>query len=31
MKAQLDVLMKEHRGGALIIGADGNIQWEAQQ
>lgn len=31
MKAQLDALMAEHRGGALIIGASGDIHWEAQQ
>ena len=31
MKAQLDSLMEEHRGGALIIGASGDIHWEATQ
>jgi hypothetical protein len=31
MKAQLDALMAEHRGGALIIGASGEIHWEAPQ
>ena len=31
MKAQLDALMEEHRGGALIIGANGDIHWEAMQ
>jgi len=31
MKAQLDTLMEEHRGGALIIGAGGDIHWEAPQ
>lgn len=29
MKAQLDTLLHEHRGGSLIISADGNIHWEA--
>jgi hypothetical protein len=29
MRAQLDTLMQEHRGGELIIGAGGNITWEA--
>lgn len=31
MKAKLDALMEEHRGGALIIGASGEIHWEAPQ
>ena len=31
MKAQLDALMEQHRGGALIINADGEISREAQQ
>ena len=31
LKAQLDALMEQHRGGALIIGASGDIHWEAQQ
>jgi hypothetical protein len=31
MKAQLDALMEQHRGGALIIGASGEIHWEARQ
>jgi hypothetical protein len=31
MKAQLDALMEEHRGGALVIGASGEIHWEAPQ
>jgi outer membrane biosynthesis protein TonB len=29
LKSQLESLMQEHRGGSLIIGADGNIYWEA--
>lgn len=29
MSARLDELMRQHRGGALIIGAGGNINWEA--
>lgn len=29
MKAQLDALMKEHRGGSLVIGAAGDIHWES--
>ncbi len=29
LKSQLDSLMHEHRGGALIIGASGDIRWEA--
>ena len=28
MTAQLEELMREHRGGDLIIGAGGNITWE---
>ena len=31
MKSRLDALMAEHRGGALIIGAGGEIHWEATQ
>ena len=31
LKSQLDALMEQHGGGALIIGADGEIHWEAQQ
>jgi hypothetical protein len=31
MTAQLNALMEEHRGGALIIGANGEIHWEAPQ
>jgi len=30
MKAQLDSLMQDHAGGSLIIGAVGDIRWEAQ-
>jgi hypothetical protein len=30
MKSQLDTLMSEHRGGSLVIGAAGEIHWEAQ-
>jgi hypothetical protein len=30
MKAQLDALMEEHSGGALVIGADGDIHREVQ-
>ena len=29
LKSQLDTLMQEHRGGSLIIGASGEIRWEA--
>ena len=29
MKAQLDELLRAHRGGSLIITADGDIHWEA--
>lgn len=29
MKVQLDSLMQEHRGGSLVIGAAGDIHWEA--
>ncbi len=29
MKAQLDALMQEHRGGSLVIGAAGDIHWES--
>jgi hypothetical protein len=29
LKSQLDRLMQEHRGGALVIGTDGNIRLEA--
>jgi hypothetical protein len=29
LKNQLDTLMNEHRGGSLIIGAGGDIRWEA--
>lgn len=29
LKTQLDDLMHEHRGGSLIIGASGEIRWEA--
>lgn len=29
LKTQLDELMREHQGGSLIIGASGNIRWEA--
>lgn len=29
MTAQLDTLMREHRGGSLIIAATGEIHWEA--
>ncbi len=29
LKTQLDNLMNEHRGGSLIIGAGGDIRWEA--
>jgi hypothetical protein len=29
LKSQLDTLMNEHRGGSLIIGAGGDIRWEA--
>lgn len=29
LKTQLDELMQNHRGGALVIGASGNIRWEA--
>ena len=29
MKSQLDALMQKHRGGSLIIGAGGDIHWEA--
>ncbi len=29
MKAQLDALMREHRGGSLVIGAAGDIHWES--
>ena len=29
MTAQLDALMQAHRGGSLIIGAAGDIRWEA--
>jgi len=29
MKAQLDNLMQEHRGGSLVIGAAGDIHWES--
>ena len=29
MKAQLDELLHAHRGGSLIITADGDIHWEA--
>lgn len=29
LTAQLDALMQEHRGGSLIIGAGGEIHWEA--
>jgi hypothetical protein len=28
MKAQLDELLHAHRGGSLIITADGDIHWE---
>lgn len=31
MTSQLDALMAQHRGGALIIGAGGEIRWEATQ
>ena len=31
MKTQLDTLMAEHRGGTLIIGGSGDINWEALQ
>jgi hypothetical protein len=31
MTAQLEALMEQHRGGALIIGAGGDIHWEATQ
>ena len=31
MTAQLDALMREHRGGDLVIGAGGNITWEASR
>jgi hypothetical protein len=31
MKSQLDALMEQHGGGALIIGTDGEIHWEALQ
>lgn len=31
MKARLDELMAQHPGGALIIGANGNIHWETLQ
>jgi hypothetical protein len=31
MTSQLDALMAQHRGGALIIGARGEIHWEATQ
>lgn len=31
MTSQLDALMAQHRGGALIIGAGGDIHWEATQ
>jgi len=30
MKSQLDSLMQEHQGGALIIDATGDIHWEGQ-
>jgi hypothetical protein len=29
LKNQLDGLMQEHRGGSLVIGANGTIYWEA--
>ncbi len=29
MKARLDGLMQEHRGGSLVIGAAGDIHWES--
>lgn len=29
LKTQLDELMREHQGGSLVIGAGGNIRWEA--
>lgn len=29
LKTELDSLMQEHRGGSLIIGASGEIRWEA--
>jgi hypothetical protein len=29
LKTQLDDLMREHSGGSLIIGASGDIRWEA--
>ncbi len=29
LKTQLDDLMLEHRGGSLIIAANGEIRWEA--
>ena len=29
MTARLDELMRQHRGGSLVIGAGGNIDWEA--
>ena len=29
MSAQLETLMQQHRGGSLIIAANGEIHWEA--
>jgi hypothetical protein len=29
LRTQLDDLMRDHSGGALIIGASGEIRWEA--
>ncbi len=31
MTAQLEALMQQHRGGALVIGSSGDIHWEATQ
>ena len=31
MRSQLDALMAQHHGGALIIGAGGDIHWESMQ
>jgi hypothetical protein len=30
MTAQLDTLMQQHEGGALVIGAGGQVHWEAR-